>query len=176
MRFLNPANAQLSQPTQPAPTFNLHKFTPMEAPVPSNEFERVIELSELDLDYSNLEENLEDLTNLAARITGTEISLINLIDNYTQWVDVEVKVEEAENKDENNSLNIKIEDTGVGMPPEKVNEIMQGGTQSEGGTKREKGYGFGLALVHHLVQKAEGKMEVRSKEGEGTTFEIKLPV
>jgi GAF domain-containing protein len=57
----------------------------MEAPTPSNEFERVIELTELDLDYSNLEENLEDLTNLAARITGTEVSLINLIDSYTQW-------------------------------------------------------------------------------------------
>src|SRR6056297_747094 len=57
----------------------------MEAPTPANEFERLTELSELDLDYTNLEENLEDLTQLAARIVGTEVSLINLIDSYTQW-------------------------------------------------------------------------------------------
>jgi signal transduction histidine kinase len=49
------------------------------------EYKRLIELSELDLDYSSLKENLEDLTQLAARIAGTEISLINLIDSYTQW-------------------------------------------------------------------------------------------
>lgn len=57
----------------------------MDAPQPDNEFERLIELSELDLDYSNLEDHLEDLTTLAARIIGSKVSLVNLIDNYTQW-------------------------------------------------------------------------------------------
>ncbi|MDQ8193809.1 GAF domain-containing sensor histidine kinase [Coraliomargarita sp. SDUM461004] len=52
---------------------------------PTNEFERLIELTELDLDYSNLQIQLEDLTKLAARIAGTEMSLVNLIDSYTQW-------------------------------------------------------------------------------------------
>lgn len=57
----------------------------MSVPLPSNEYERLIELTELDLDYSNLQEHLEDLTTLAAKIAGTEISLINLIDSFTQW-------------------------------------------------------------------------------------------
>lgn len=106
----------------------------------------------------------------------------NLISNSIKFtdqdgtVDVEVTVRETEEKNVNNTLNIKIEDTGVGMPAEKVEEIMQGGTQTEKGTGGEKGYGFGLALVHHLVQKAEGEMAVTSEEGEGTTFEITLPV
>ena len=52
---------------------------------PENEFERLIELTELDLDYGNLKGHLSDLTKLAARIAGTEISLVNLIDSYTQW-------------------------------------------------------------------------------------------
>ncbi|MGZ0655058.1 GAF domain-containing sensor histidine kinase [Coraliomargarita sp. W4R53] len=52
---------------------------------PKNEYERLIELTELDLDYSNLKVQLEDLTKLAARIAGTEMSLVNLIDSYTQW-------------------------------------------------------------------------------------------
>ena len=52
---------------------------------PTNEYQRLIELTELDLDYSNLKDQLEDLTKLAARIAGTEISIVNLIDSYTQW-------------------------------------------------------------------------------------------
>jgi signal transduction histidine kinase len=54
-------------------------------PIPENEFERLVELSNYDLDYSNLESHFKDLTKLAAKIAGTEISLINLIDSFTQW-------------------------------------------------------------------------------------------
>ncbi len=54
-------------------------------PVPANEMERIIRLSELDLDYSDIQESLKDLTKLAAKVAGTSISLINLIDSFTQW-------------------------------------------------------------------------------------------
>lgn len=54
-------------------------------PVPENEMQRVIELSEFDLDYSSLDEQFKELTKLAAKVAGTDISLINLIDSFTQW-------------------------------------------------------------------------------------------
>lgn len=54
-------------------------------PVPVNEMERIIRLSELDLDYSSLSDNFKDLTHLAAKVSGTDISLVNLIDSITQW-------------------------------------------------------------------------------------------
>lgn len=54
-------------------------------PVPANEMKRVLELSEFDLDYSSLQENFKDLTKLAAKVAGTNISLVNLIDSFTQW-------------------------------------------------------------------------------------------
>ncbi|MFP8488936.1 GAF domain-containing sensor histidine kinase [Gracilimonas sp. Q87] len=54
-------------------------------PIPEKEFERLMELSELDLDYSDLDDQFKDLTKLAAKIAGTAISLINLIDTFTQW-------------------------------------------------------------------------------------------
>lgn len=53
-------------------------------PIPENEMERLIALSKLDLDYTDLEGSLSDLTRLAAKIAGTETSLVNLIDNFTQ--------------------------------------------------------------------------------------------
>jgi signal transduction histidine kinase len=55
------------------------------AQVPVNEMDRILSLSELDLDYSNLQNNFKDLTRLAAKVAGTEISLVNLIDSFTQW-------------------------------------------------------------------------------------------
>ncbi|WP_345330930.1 GAF domain-containing sensor histidine kinase [Mucilaginibacter defluvii] len=54
-------------------------------PVPANEMERVIELSEYDIDYGAMQEQFKDLTTLAAKIAGTEVSLVNLIDSYTSW-------------------------------------------------------------------------------------------
>lgn len=45
----------------------------------------MLSLSELDLDYSELSEEFKDLARLTAKVAGTEISLINLIDAYTTW-------------------------------------------------------------------------------------------
>lgn len=58
---------------------------PHNQPIPANEFERLLELSDLDLDYSDLKENFKDLLKLAARVAGADISLVNLIDSFTQW-------------------------------------------------------------------------------------------
>jgi signal transduction histidine kinase len=55
------------------------------SPLPLNEMSRALKLSEFDLDYSDVQESLQDLTRLAAKIAGTSISLINLIDVFTQW-------------------------------------------------------------------------------------------
>ncbi|MCH7401760.1 GAF domain-containing sensor histidine kinase [Belliella kenyensis] len=54
-------------------------------PIPKNEFDRILSLSEFDLDYTDLEKQFKDLTKLAAKVAGTELSLINLIDSFTQW-------------------------------------------------------------------------------------------
>lgn len=49
------------------------------------EYQRIKKLSEFDLDYKNLQKDFKNLVELAANVAGTETSLINLIDNYTQW-------------------------------------------------------------------------------------------
>lgn len=50
-----------------------------------SEFKRLLNLAELDVDYSSVNEKLDDLTKLAAHITGAPISLINLLEANTQW-------------------------------------------------------------------------------------------
>jgi signal transduction histidine kinase len=52
---------------------------------PINELDRVLNLSDFDIDFTNLDANFKDLTKLAALIAGTDISLVGLIDTYTEW-------------------------------------------------------------------------------------------
>ncbi|PKV75184.1 GAF domain-containing sensor histidine kinase [Pontibacter ramchanderi] len=66
-------------------TASMHQPLPQQAPYSGNENARVLDLMSFDLDYSALEKEFKTLTALAARVTGTQISLINLIDLYTQW-------------------------------------------------------------------------------------------
>jgi signal transduction histidine kinase len=54
-------------------------------PIPKNEMDRIISLSDFDIDYTNHQESFKDLTKLAAKVAGTDISLVNLIDTFTQW-------------------------------------------------------------------------------------------
>src|SRR5580698_3841860 len=55
------------------------------APIPANEMDRILSLSEFDIDFSAHQDNFKDLAKLAAKVAGTEISLVNLIDTFTQW-------------------------------------------------------------------------------------------
>ncbi|MFD2147127.1 GAF domain-containing sensor histidine kinase [Mucilaginibacter antarcticus] len=55
------------------------------APIPDNELERIMNLADFDLDYTSQQDSFKDLAKLAAKVAGTEISLVNLIDTYTQW-------------------------------------------------------------------------------------------
>ena len=56
-----------------------------EPPVPANETDRLLSLSALDIDYTDHQNNFKDLAKLAAKVTGTSISLVNMIDSLTQW-------------------------------------------------------------------------------------------
>lgn len=53
--------------------------------VSTSEYNRVKSLLDLDLDYENLQDEFQNLIRLAASIADTDISLVNLIDSYTQW-------------------------------------------------------------------------------------------
>jgi signal transduction histidine kinase len=72
-------------------------------------------------------------------------------------------------------LTIRVTDTGVGLDDEAIRLILNGQAQTTPGTVGEKGYGFGLSLVSHLVQSLNGLITVKSTPGKGTTFEVGLP-
>lgn len=73
------------------------------------------------------------------------------------------------------TLQILVKDTGVGMSAESMKAILSGNASSTEGTGGEQGFGFGLALVKHLVDSLDGTMAITSEAGKGATFEINLP-
>jgi signal transduction histidine kinase len=73
------------------------------------------------------------------------------------------------------TLVITVTDTGVGMSDEKIAQIINGQGESTSGTGGEQGYGFGLALVKHLVDTLNGTLQIESVPEKGTTFTVRLP-
>lgn len=67
---------------------------------------------------------------------------------------------------------ISIADTGVGIPAEILPRIFDPFVTTKGG----KGTGLGLAIVARIVDSLGGHVTVASREGEGTTFTVRIPV
>lgn len=81
---------------------------------------------------------------------------------------------ESESKAE---LLVKVADTGVGIPPDKLSMIMEPFTQvDESNTRRYGGIGLGLSIAHNLLIQMSGKIYIKSLPGVGTTVELRFPV
>jgi PAS domain S-box-containing protein len=71
---------------------------------------------------------------------------------------------------EGKEVEIEIQDTGVGIPPEVQDKIFLPFF-----TTKEKGTGLGLALVHKIILSHNGQIQVDSQESKGTAFRVYLP-
>jgi CheY-like chemotaxis protein len=100
--------------------------------------------------------------------------LLNFADNalkFTERGSVVVQVTAQAQRDGEQCLHFSIEDTGIGIPPEKQEVIFEGFAQADGSTTRTYGgTGLGLAIAAQLVKKMRGKIWIVSTPGVGTTF------
>jgi two-component system sensor histidine kinase ResE len=78
----------------------------------------------------------------------------------------------------NGEILVSVSDTGVGIPAEAQAHIFdrfyQADSSRKGGEKH--GAGLGLAIAYEIVQAHGGKISVHSKLGEGTSFDVFLPL
>jgi len=85
----------------------------------------------------------------------------------------EIKISTAHLDGAEPMVEVRISDTGKGIPPENLSRIFDPffTTKPVG-----KGTGLGLSMVYSIVKKHDGEIKVESEVGKGTTFVIRLPV
>ena len=98
-------------------------------------------------------------------------AFLNFVKNAMESISGEGSLVLSVGKPEKGRVVIRVTDTGCGMTTEQVERIF-----NPEYTTKEKGLGLGLPLAHEIIRGHGGEIRVLSRKGEGTTFEILLPV
>jgi two-component system NtrC family sensor kinase len=99
--------------------------------------------------------------------------LLNLINNAFQAVDSGCNLVINAAPEGRDKVSITISDNGCGMPEENLPKIFEPFFTTK---ERGQGTGLGLTITYGLVTKLHGNISVESRENEGTTFVITLPI
>ena len=104
----------------------------------------------------------------------------NLIENaikFTELGGVEISADLITNEKQKDFIEIKIEDTGIGIPKNAQKRIFEPFRQSsEGHTRQFEGSGLGLTISKRMINLLKGQISMTSEVGIGSTFRIQLPI
>lgn len=96
----------------------------------------------------------------------------NLIGNALKFSREKTRVEVIISKIDHNII-VEVKDQGIGIPKDKLPIIFEAFTKAgRPGLKGEQSTGLGLSIVKQIVEKHNGKIEVESEEGKGSTFRM----
>ena len=112
----------------------------------------------------------------AARISQVLTNLLSNAVKFTSkgYISIQVTLKRQSNIP---VLLASIEDSGVGMNDEILSRIFRPFQNTTASASEElNGNGLGLSIVNQLIEKMGGELEVRSKVGKGTCFDIAIPV
>ncbi len=119
-------------------------------------------------------ESPEDIPEILADYSQIKRVFINLINNsikYTPRGKISIRLNKL-----NNEIQIDVQDTGCGIPETAIDKLFTEFYRVDSVMNQEiKGTGLGLALVKNIVSAHKGKIWVKSKIGQGTTFSFTLP-
>lgn len=103
--------------------------------------------------------------------------VVNLLSNAFKFTDEgAVTLELLANRDEN-TWEICVSDTGIGIPPHALSIIFEEFRQVDGSSARAyKGSGLGLAITRNLVRMMDGQISVESEMGQGSKFTVVFPL
>ncbi|MDY0040429.1 MAG: ATP-binding protein [Desulforhabdus sp.] len=114
------------------------------------------------------EESLPTMYMDAAKI---EQALLNLIKNSMEAIAQRGTISITAGAIGRNRVAVRLEDSGAGILPEYLDRIFDPYF-----TSKENGVGLGLPIAHEIIRAHGGEMRVRSRPGEGSVFDILLPM
>ena len=126
----------------------------------------------------NVEVVLESFRPVTAEIDEVKLTLAftNLVENAVKYNHPEGWVHVSLNAD-HKYFYVKVADSGIGIPEEDQKHIFERFYRVDKSHSREiGGTGLGLAIVRNAVVLHRGSVKVYSKEGEGTTFTVRIPL
>ncbi len=104
--------------------------------------------------------------------------LLNLAGNavkFTEQGQVTVDVSILGRSQTHLRLKIEVRDTGIGIPPDRLESIFESFTQADGSiTRKYGGTGLGLTLTRQVIELMGGVAHVQSEEGKGSAFWVEL--
>ncbi|PCC72333.1 Signal transduction histidine kinase [Nannocystis exedens] len=107
----------------------------------------------------------------ATRVRQVVINLVGNAIKFTRDGTVTVRL-----RGDPDTFEVFVEDTGIGIPIDKIERIFEPFTQVDASsTRRYEGTGLGLAVCRRLVSLMGGAIEVRSSVGRGSAFTVRLP-
>ena len=105
-----------------------------------------------------------------------ELAFTNLVSNAAKYSNSPAKISITLSSD-SKSVKIQIADQGIGIPKEDLHRIFERFYRVDKAHSRKVGgSGLGLSIVQTIVKKHFGRISVRSKVEEGTTFTVQLPL
>lgn len=103
--------------------------------------------------------------------------IFNLLSNAAKYTPEQGKVVlDVTTNNHYNHIIIKVSDTGIGIPKEMMKKLFKRFSNGDYSHFQVMSTGLGLALTHDLVYLHKGSIQYKSKEGQGTTFIIDLPI
>jgi signal transduction histidine kinase len=105
--------------------------------------------------------------------------LLNLLSNAVKFTPPGGRISVEVDSTDASSVRIRVRDTGVGIPADRLEAIFEPFVQVERGThpysSRAEGTGLGLSISRELARAMGGDLVAESRVGEGSTFTLSLP-
>ena len=154
-----------------------HRLTDFSKPPSDKEISKFVILNEvvdnilsflahgLRIDNIKIDKEIVPQARVQVNQKHLEQILLNLVINASQAMQKKPGIVRIEASEKKGRMEIRVSDTGPGIPPDKLNDIFKPFF-----TTKSSGTGLGLYVTKQLIERNRGKISVESQLGQGTTF------